>query len=477
MEDNIYYTTELNRMFAFLEGQANKSTDEYRIFNEYVELQKRRFEDEYTDDSRPFISIITRTRGNRPEMLTETLLCVCGQKDTDFELLVVGHNVEENNVETIKSIIDDLPLWMRKKTRYIPVEGGTRATPLNRGFEEAKGKYITILDDDDLVFDNWVEEFKKSSKESPGKILHSYSISQGWETVSIDHPNTPIAVEKPLDTFCRDYVFSRQLVFNVCPTMALAFPAYTFKVLNIRFDENLSTTEDWDFLMRTAFITGVFNNDTPTSIYRQWLNTENSRSLHNQKEWEVNYKNILKKYLDLPLFLDKPSMEQIIKPSLTHSNILDAEMFFSKGNRFSSKDNIAVIYDENEDIPYVFDLEKIGTVKSIRIDPCSNGDIEVRNLSVKVIFTDGEELDYSIDDVKTNGYRRGDSLVFLRSDPQIIIRFEDQKSVKKVYFDAVIIHPLSSVVIDELLDKNLSLFNLVRKCFSILKRMGRFFIK
>ena len=41
-----------------------------------------------TADARPFLSIITRTQGRRPHTLTEVLVCLTAQTDTDFELLL-----------------------------------------------------------------------------------------------------------------------------------------------------------------------------------------------------------------------------------------------------------------------------------------------------------------------------------------------------------------------------------------------------
>ena len=471
MNSKAYNNTELNRMIGYLADRCDKGTDEYRLLNEFIELQEKRFAEE--NDGRPFISIITRTQGKRPEMLSEALLCVGAQSDTDFELLVVGHNVSKQDTETVKTIISDLPDWMREKTRYIPVEGGGRATPLNRGFEEARGKYITIFDDDDLVFDNWIEEFRKCADENPGKIIHCYAISQGWETLGGDYPDTPAAVEKPMNTFCKDYDFNKQLVFNICPTMTLAFPAYAFKVFNIRFDEELSTTEDWDFLMRTAFLTGVYNHDVPTSIYRQWKNAENSRSVHDQREWKKNYENILRKYIDIPAFFDKTSMASMVKTVLYNKSIADSELFYSKNKAFSQKNTLLATYDENGEFPYMFDLEGKGPISSIRIDPCDIGDIQLKNIWIKVVFEDGEERLFSIDDVKSNGYKEEGSIYFLKGDPQTVIELGAPKNIKKVYYDAEIIYPMPSFMVDKILGRETSYRAFFKKTVLSAKRLGR----
>ncbi|HVF19852.1 MAG TPA: hypothetical protein VNA14_06385, partial [Mycobacteriales bacterium] len=39
------------------------------------------------DAGRPFLSVLTRTQGRRPETLRELLLCLAAQTSDDFELL------------------------------------------------------------------------------------------------------------------------------------------------------------------------------------------------------------------------------------------------------------------------------------------------------------------------------------------------------------------------------------------------------
>ena len=474
MKNQSINVTELNKMMTYLEGMVDKESEEYRIFHDFTELQKKRFKEEYEDKSRPFLSIITRTQGKRPEMLTETLLCICGQVDTDFELLIIGHNVEDNDRDRVLEIIGDLPQWMQEKTRYVPVFGGTRATPLNRGFEEARGKYITILDDDDLVFDNWIEKFKEAAEENPGKIIHSYAVSQDWETLSGEHSNTPIAVDKPTNIFCEDFLITRQLTFNVCPTMALAFPSYPFKHLNIRFDEQFTTTEDWDFLMRTAFITGVVNSKTPTSIYRRWKNTENSQSLHNEKEWSKNYKTILKKFCGLPAFFDSQSMNKIINGGSSGKNLDDVQLFYAE-KEYNPSEYIRPVKGENEH-EMVFDLSEVSkdkVIKKLRIDPCDNGNVVLSEVSVMVNYKDKETVCYDSKAIKSNGKKFGDGFIFLKSDPQIYIPIKVGKAIDEIRLTSVITYPVPDEVLNTIFGKKDILYRAVRKAYKVLKRLLR----
>ncbi|MBQ1182840.1 MAG: glycosyltransferase family 2 protein, partial [Clostridia bacterium] len=197
-------------------------------------------------ENAPFLSVIMRTRGDRPEALSEVLLCLSGQSDLDFEVLIMGHNLSDEGRESVNSIIGNLPDYMDGKVRLVEVTGGNRTTPLSRGFEAAKGRYISILDDDDLVFDNWVEAFHSLEKDNAGKIFHSYCAAQDWKvTENSEGQKILTSISGFRTVYCSPFEMVEQLSVNHCPTFSLAFPSFVYNVLNIRFDESLTTTEDW----------------------------------------------------------------------------------------------------------------------------------------------------------------------------------------------------------------------------------------
>ena len=215
----------------------------------------------------PFLSVITRTQGRRPESLRETLLCLSAQTDDDFEVILIGHKLSNKQEELVRDIIEDTPISLRKKIRFIKLDKGNRTAPINEGFRNARGKYAIILDDDDIVFDNWVEEFKIQYEKTPGAVLHAYAISQDWMTVDTDIEDKALrACGSPKSDFCKKFNWLTELYGNTCPPVGLAFPTYPFKKWNIEFDETLDTTEDWDYLMRVGFLCGVSDIEKPTCI-------------------------------------------------------------------------------------------------------------------------------------------------------------------------------------------------------------------
>lgn len=63
----------------------------------------------------------------------------------------------------MQALIEEFPASLREKISVHTVRGGNRSTPLNAGFAAARGEYIVALDDDDLVFANWVQVFHQAA--------------------------------------------------------------------------------------------------------------------------------------------------------------------------------------------------------------------------------------------------------------------------------------------------------------------------
>lgn len=296
----------MNNSFTKYMDWAESFLEQEPVAQNYVRKYTAKEARPENTEERPFLTIVTRTQGKRPEALSEVLLSLMGQSCQDFELLVLGHKVEEERANKVKAIIEEVPEELRKRIQYVPVDYGNRTAPLNKGFELARGEYAVILDDDDLVLDNWVEKFKEKAETDYGKILHSYVIAQDWSAIKTENGEEMLrASGSPQNHFCRDFNILTELSGNYCPVLGLAFPTRPFQELNIRFDETLDTTEDWDFLMRMSTLCGVADIPVPTSIYRLWRNAENSQTLHNRAVWNENHLKIQKKFEKYPIFLMK----------------------------------------------------------------------------------------------------------------------------------------------------------------------------
>ncbi|MFM0349762.1 methyltransferase domain-containing protein [Paraburkholderia sp. RL17-347-BIC-D] len=246
-------------------------------------------------EDRPFLSIVTRTQGKRIHCLEELGVTLAGQSCIDFEWIITGHHLNVERQIAVEQVIEDLPKWLRDKTRLLLVNDGNRTRPLNEGFSAASGHYISIMDDDDVPLGHWVETFRKMAESKPGCLLRAAPVRQEAETVLINGVQGLRSTSSFDKCFPSEFQLFDHLRVNRTPNMALAFPRGVFHDLHIKFDETLTTTEDWDFIMRVAGVVGVASSPTITSVYRWWGAEHSSRTDHPQEEWELNYQRILQK--------------------------------------------------------------------------------------------------------------------------------------------------------------------------------------
>ena len=280
--------------------------------NELYLKNYRPIVEEEREQPRVFGSVVMRTQGKRPEALREALLCMYAQSDRDFEVLLIGHKLNREQAELVQRILDELEPSFRKQVRFLPLDAGTRTTPLNFGFAHARGDYIMILDDDDIVLEDWIASYRKAAERKPGSVLHVMSFSQDWQVVDTNYGSQGLrASSKPDPRYCVEFDILTQLYQNKCPTLGYAIPRYAFHDLAMIFDETLTTTEDWDYLMRVATLCGVSDEDRAQAIYRMWVNAESSATVHNEDEWKKNNETIQRKMEKAPVVLPIGYYQQV----------------------------------------------------------------------------------------------------------------------------------------------------------------------
>jgi glycosyltransferase involved in cell wall biosynthesis len=218
--------------------------------------------------------------------LGEALLCLASQSFQDFEVLIVGHSLTQGHQKAVSELLESLPFSFLDKIRFDVIRGGPRAAPLNHALGVATGQYFTFLDDDDLVFSNWLETFHALSLKSPGRVLRSQAAEQEY-SVDPGNPNISRAESAMRTPYNPEFSLVEHLIQNQSPFMTLAFPRGLYDHLGMKFNDSLSTTEDWDYLLRASGILGVENSETVTAVYRKWKNLESSSSIKS-REWSSN---------------------------------------------------------------------------------------------------------------------------------------------------------------------------------------------
>lgn len=274
----------------------------------YEELERAR------SQPKPFLSVVTRTQGNRSSTLSDVFLALAAQTCQDFEVILVGHLLDRERQIAVEEVLERLDPHLRARLKFIRIDHGNRTVPLNIGFAAANGEYAVILDDDDLPMAHWVETFRELARQGSGRLLRAVAVRQEFDWV---HTKYGPPVARAISGFKHDYadhfdLFSH-LIDNRTPGLAIAFPTCLHQELGIRFDEDLTTAEDWDFLMRCAIVCGVQSTPEVTCIYRWWVSAESSRKAHSTDEWRANHHRIHEKLDRLPMLLPRGSARDIRK--------------------------------------------------------------------------------------------------------------------------------------------------------------------
>jgi hypothetical protein len=223
------------------------------------------------------------------------LLCLAGQACQDFEVLVLAHNLSPSQTEEVGYLIGSFSPAIAGNFRIVPVTGSGRCRPLNVGIEKARGTYVAVLDDDDLVLGNWVEVFRDLAAQWPGRVLRAVATEQDvvrgdWPDRHGYFPTSSIRAPYPPEFDLFDHI-----VENRTPPCGLAFPRSCFRDLGMSFDEALPVLEDWDLLLQAAFVCGVASSHDVTSIYRRWKVGPSSTSVHTAAEWSGAHQAVIAK--------------------------------------------------------------------------------------------------------------------------------------------------------------------------------------
>ena len=420
------------------------------------ELYRRKYQD--IVDAQPatpvFLTVVVRTQGKRPDMLTDVLLCLQAQTDPDFEIVIICHRAAAADSARVEELVKDMPASFRAKIRVVKTDEGERGAPVNLGFALARGQYAACLDDDDLVFDHWVQAFQQASQDHYGMILHANVLTQAWAVLSTDHKGRQeiSAAGQPNGQYCIPYGTLEQQYENQCPFMGLAFPLSLFRRMHILLDEELTSTEDWDYLQRTAGIAGVYDLNETTAIYRQWNTRDTSHEVVSFEEWEDNYKRSAEGVMQVPILLNGEEATKCRRDLVGMQSselkgrscfMKDAVLFWSQGEGFSDEQHIrapAIVRDGY--VQVVFPLEAWRGAQyatMIRIDPSDETLFCLKDISVSIQDEAKKEQTFTIHDAReTNGIEEDGKVLFLSVDPKMIFELPERTKIRMVMFRAKI---------------------------------------
>jgi glycosyltransferase involved in cell wall biosynthesis len=220
----------------------------------------------------PKVSVVIPSY-NHGLFIAEAVESVLAQTEEDLELLVVDDGSTDNSLDVLSSFNDH-------RLRVFPQSNQGAHIALNRGLELATGKYLAILNSDDVYFPTRLEKCLSVLEENPetgfvgsyieiinsdGKklgIKHGYKDCEPW---LLPHPEKSFRVSNELRAVLltenywsttSNYVFSRDHYEQVGGFRALRY------------------AHDWDFALRMSYVTQMIM--LPEALVRYRVHDSNT---------------------------------------------------------------------------------------------------------------------------------------------------------------------------------------------------------
>lgn len=183
--------------------------------------------------SRPLVSVIIPTY-NRKYALGELLESLTRQSVQKFEVIVINDHGEP--VDQLRERFSELEL----KIINLKVNQG-HVHAHNEGVSHAKGEFIMLCDDDDLVTPNHIEKMLEEIKDADLVYSDVEMVEYKWEG------NQRVPVKRILFAYELDKEFMRK--FSTYVSSGCLYRRSIHNKIGL-FDVKMKNYWDWDFILR-----------------------------------------------------------------------------------------------------------------------------------------------------------------------------------------------------------------------------------
>lgn len=243
-------------------------------------------------------------------LLGEAIESVLNQTEKDWELILVDNNASEDTREVAQRYARNY----QDKIRLVHEPRQGNPFSRNRGIIEANGKYIALLDDDDIMYPDRLANQKKALQENPeASVVHGLFDRVSYDNTRIIEPGER---NKPFPHFlsCSPMI-QKEIKFdfpNVLPSTSffLKEDAVNVGLFDVHFSPCF--LEDTEFFMRMYQKSSFIEISSPMIRFR----APSGESLRQKR------KNILFVYRDLlnkDYFFEKVC-EMLDKKGMIHNS-------------------------------------------------------------------------------------------------------------------------------------------------------------
>lgn len=229
--------------------------------------------------SNELVSIITPCY-NGAKYISETIDSVLCQTYTDWEMIIVNDGSKDNSAEVISTYVEK-----DSRIKLINQKNGGSANARNHGIRVANGRYIALLDADDIWENNFLEEQLRFMKEKNALCVYS-------SYKRIDENSKEIL--KPV--ICKKQVtYNQMLITNFIGCLTGLYDTSVYGKVFLR-EELKSIRDDYAYWLDIVKSTGkAFGNTNVLARYRVMKNSVTG----NKKKLIKSQYNFYRKYLNL----------------------------------------------------------------------------------------------------------------------------------------------------------------------------------
>lgn len=214
-------------------------------------------------DHSPAVTVLVRTV-NRPELLRRCLASLDAQYLRSFEVVVVNDcGVDVSAVTGVLS--PDVTVTVR--TPDAPLG---RAGALNEGLRTARGQWVCILDDDDVVHPDHLAHLLQGAEAADGPdVVYTQALE------AVEDGDGRVLSRRLVHA--RDHSRDALLRGNYLPILTVLFPRHLALEAG-GWDEDLPVLEDWEFWLRLSAVSDFRALGVVTAEYRVRGDRSNSTS-------------------------------------------------------------------------------------------------------------------------------------------------------------------------------------------------------
>ncbi|MBP2294381.1 glycosyltransferase [Azospirillum rugosum] len=199
------------------------------------------------------IDVIVRFHdASKGETLLRALFCLHGQTHPAVQPILVLQGFSNDDVQAVERLVSRFA-WNERHRRPIvhnyvpPAPGDHRSRLINEGFRIGTGRYIAILDYDDVIYSHAYTHLIGRLQASEAAIA--------FGRIAVKHVMPLKHYEFVLATTRNNFKgsgLSDLFLDNFCPIHSFVLDRSKIAAEDLRFDETMTRLEDYDFLLRTC---------------------------------------------------------------------------------------------------------------------------------------------------------------------------------------------------------------------------------